>query len=737
MTQIDQLSSVHPIFKSFKNEILFFDQVEKLNRHGDVDIRHLVVHTAGIFLLETKPLIRTLWMSRVIPLADLQYFHVSNSTFTVKSENDSFTIKCKIHLNVAAQIYALRKVLFPQNNNNCVFQIESDILHQFESIDIDFEPESILGERFLGYVFSSTIQYNDDYVKSTYGLLCPDNNVFVINPTILSNPYILEIISSFSCGNEVTEIDFENFDIGQVLDCFYIITHQSKNVKTLVFRGMNFETRLNDLKNLFENAVLNNLTDIIFETCRFCHPDVHLFFDAFSSLKSCVKCLHFSKSLITSYAIDSIFQMLFFSSCFHSLQSLSIRDLTNAEDLSTGIFQLLCCGWVLKSKCMKHLNFSNSSMNIGKLLSNIKDIDCGVLELNLSYNTFTNLSGNLILPGLTNLILNHCTFVSDALYELFSCLSQQKHLAPLTIDVSDALCTPSSFASFYQNSPKLIIPELQTLIWDGNQVSGKNIEPFMKFLKNQPNLSNLSLNFCFDKKDHETTLIQLSDLFKTLRFNQLCIAANGDHGFGQPLTTCLEYLLNNSKNLHLLDITNQRVTDVGLFLVLRQLPPSLEAFYFEGFNPSTVDSICTILSRVTQSNTIKKSLLPELDIVNLYTKTPLDKRSDMKKKIHQVREDFIHKYGFPSKERIPRTQLDTSINFQSAKSSKLTKEVVDKEIMKQIMKEESDYIIIDDYMISYFEELSGVVGTCPIIPLVNEMHQRTSLKSLLGNLGLN
>lgn len=737
MTHADYLSNVDSVFRAFKKQIRCFDQIEIINSRGEIENKHIVVHTAGVFILETKTIIRSFYVSKIMPLFDLQYIHVSSTNFTIKSEKESFTIQNKNHIKIAAEIYSLRQILYPTISSNCVLQVEPDIEEQFEEVEIDYEPENFASERFLGMVYTSKISFSENYAVQTYKLLSEKTDTFVINNNLLSNPYLYEIIITITLDQDMRTIVFDSLELSEFYECFLLLSRKGKNIQSLIFKNMMIKSKIKEFNQVFEGSSLNNITEITFDKCMFYHQEVGTFFEAFTKLKSSVRVLQFTASLITTQALDSIFQMLFFSPCFHSLETLVIRDLTMHENVATQILQLLTCGWVLEKRCLKYLDFSNSSLNVGKLLTAIKDVDCGLLEINVSFNTFTNLSGDFSFSSLTNLILNHCTFVNDALFELFNCLAAGNHQDFLTLDLSDILCTPESLQSFYSKSSDLVIEKLGTLVWDGNQVTGRCIEPFMTFLKNQPNLTNLSLNRCFIKNDHSMTLPLLVDLLRKKSFMQFCLAASGQNGFGPQLSNALDSLISCSKELRLLDITNQNVGDAGLFLVLRQMNPGLQEFYFEGYQPSSVDSLSTVMLKIMSKKQLKKVSWPATDATQLIAKTSIERRNDTKNRVKSLHDEFKRYFNDDVKYENTRLKMDVAVRSLSSRVLKSKPTSLDKECMKAILIEEQEYAIIDEESSHLLEEMSSLVGTRPIISAINEIHCKTSIKSLLDDLGLN
>ena len=732
MSKYDSLLPVHPIFRCFKNEIFMHEQCEISTNNGSFQSRYIVFHTAGLFILETKTFQRSLSLSFVIPLISMKSISVQKQSLTIKTKMANFELKLKKQIELAAKMYVVRSVLLGHENLDFSFEINDELRPEFDSYDFDYTPEHIYASRFISILFSNKkVQYNEEIVKMSCDALVNEFTEFTINQPMLNNPYIAEICMSIALGNSVTKLTLELCELDGFIPPLKKFIQYSTSVRTIVFKSVGITQNLAQCKNLFSDPHLIRLDEIVFEKCKILAPDANAFFDSFTQLESNIKQLRVEGCVMTRESLDAIFQSLFFSNCFHSLETLIITDVSLSEDLSGCLFQLLCCGWVLQKRCLNNLTLRNCGLKVNELLNNLKDLDCGILNLELGYNSFLGLPGTLGLHGLSSLILDHCNFSGDMLLHFFSALEKEQLNGPINIDLSYAVADDSSFLSFYQNAPKLKIQNLNGLVWDGNAITSTTIEPFTSFLKKQTNLSVLSISRCIAKQDQQKALPFLIDLVRNKSFEQFCITATKENAFGSPLVGVIESLIHKSQ-LRILDITGQCIGDIGLFLILREMGPSLEELWFDGFNPTSPDVFLSVCNKVIARQQLKRASWPSSDITPVLSKVHIENRPETLRKIKAVKSTFSKRFGEIIEEDSCRTRINTQIKTEKRSSStEILPPPLEKDILSNNLKTEKEYISYDEETKKLLEECSSVVGTTPILSTKRNIENAITLASLL------
>ena len=734
MTQYEPIFSAHQIFRDFKDLIFMFEQVDKINRHGVPQTRYVVLHTAGIFLLEQKALKRSYSLSRYVPLFSLEILRVTRETIFIFGGGVSMTLKMKKNLKLAAYIYALRMTLYDHQSIKFTFDIDTRLNEQFDQFILEYTPEHPIADRFLGMALAQRVGANESMIKNVYDLLCFNSSRFTITSEMMQSPFIKEIATSISLGTKVETLILDGFDLGEFIPSLKIIISNSSSIKKLYFRDIKFQSHLSDFKDLFKATHLIRLNELSFEKCRILSTDCSIFFDSFSSLESDIKLLSVEGCMMIRSTLDSIFQTLFFSNCFHSLETLSITDVSLSDDLSAGVFQLLCCGWVLQEKKLKTLKLRNCGLKVGKLLDNLKELDCGIETLDLGYNQIDDFPGPLGLHALSVLVLDHCTFSGDMLFQFFDLLSKETGLTKTNIDLSYANADEACFTNFYQNVQKLRIPFLAGLVWDGNPLKSASIEPFFKFLKKQKSLSILSISHCIQRSEQQKSLPFLIDLVRSKQLEQFCIAADKDESFGSPLVGVIESLLHKSQ-IRILDITNQQIGDIGLFLILREMSPVLEELWFDGFAPTTCDVLLNVCTRVFNCKQLKKASWPSSDVTPALSKVGIESRQDFMRRINSLKTEFINKFGELDPTDEIKTKVDTTcltkertLSFTSIKIKRT------KDTMNINLKSEEGFVCYDDETKELLTECSDVMGCAPVLSSISEIEDKISLSALLSTI---
>jgi len=737
MSGLDAVYSSHPVFHAFKKQIYFFEAVNKINRHGISQPRHLVIHTSGVFLLKMKTFQRSFSIARVIPFYSLNSMIITSEAIKLIGSKCEFAFTHRKHLKIAARIYSMRIYLFDHQDLPFNSDIDPKVRDVFDGQIPSFSCDHLLADRFLACVLSLKCNFDEDMLSGTYDMLTQINSEAIVSVSTVNSPFMPAICIAIAYGFEVSVLTIEGFDISVFRQYLSQLFKANSSIRKIVFKNMSFNNNMSEFEHFFSGPHTLRVTDLLFDSCRFTSPDTGIFFDSFSQFDTEIKTLQYTRCTMTRVTLDSIFQSLFFSTCFHSLEQLILSDVTFSEDLNVCIFQLLCCGWVLSKRCLKSLSLRHCNLDIGVLLTRLQTIDCGVLSLDVGRNYFSSPFGNLGLHSLAHLILDGCTFSGKTLHTFFQYLAEEPGQAPLHVDLSCINIPPESLQSFYSEVAGIKISRLKGLVWDGNAISGKSMEDFVLFMKDQPNLNNLSLSRCIPKDDLQKALPYLTELARFKKFEQFCIASTKESQFGVPLVSMIEAMLKRSR-LRVLDITNQGIGDFGLHLILRESGPYLEELWFEGFSPSTHESFITICTSIMGLPSLRKASWPASDARNIQSKLSNDTKSDVYRRITQLRHDFQSRFGDSnietdlSGENLFKTKLNTSYLFNSSPTPVSTPSVqIIEGLVSENIEAEKDYFMADEETQKLLTECKDVVGCRPILSLISKIQDQTTIRHLL------
>ena len=735
--KISSLTLLHPIFRLFPNDLYLLEQCEMINEYGNSNQCFVAFHLSGIFILEIKTFQRNYSISTIIPL-----FYVSNLIATKESllisyfKDKFIELKFQQYLKFAAYFYMVKTIIYDNPNLEFNFEIDESLREKFDSIDISsLSVETNAANQFIGMVLCNK-SFNEYSFMQLYKILKAGNaKTIKINEIVFNNQYINEFVKCISLSNETEEVIIENIELGDFYAHLKIMILYSQSIKTLIFKDTSFQRNFESYKNIFEEPKqLLRIESISFQNCKFISNETNFLFDSFSGCLSHIKNLKVDGCFLTNFTIDYIFQALFFSNCFHSLEMVNFSNISLPDDITLLVFQLLCCGWVLEKKCLATVVLRNCGIKVDELLSRLKDIDCGIISLDLGYNTFYNSIDKLGFGHLEELVLDHCTFTGESLLNFFTLLEKEDPENLITIDLSRILADDKCLSNFYQNSSKLRIPKLNGLLWNDNKITSSTIEHFSNFLKMQPNLMILSISRCIQPEDRQNCLPFLVDLVRSHPFEQFCIATTNDNSFGSSLVPLIEVLVKES-HLRLLDITNQNIGDIGMSIILTNTS-SLEELWFDDFHPSTAESFINICNLVLKHPNLKFASFPNKDAAFILLNLRFEQRSNFNKQINALKTAFQEKFGAPNNNTKDeqKPNIDTRVQTKKKTKPEFFFHSIDREKFSQILELEKCFQLYynDQDSIDIFKECSDVIGSTPILKQIEENEQKTSIATLVS-----
>lgn len=153
------------------------------------------------------------------------------------------------------------------------------------------------------------------------------------------------------------------------------------------------------------------------------------------------------------------------------------------------------------------------------------------------------------------------------------------------------------------------MPSIRTLFFDENVMVASQINKFINFVKNQPNLKNLSVNCSIDISNSPSGFFSFIEYCSLHDLSALSIRGDREFSYGFLNLN----LIQKIQSIECLDITNQRIGQKGLELLLPLIEGGrLKEVYFDGSNVSSFQFLCQFCSTLLTSK-MKYASFPEND----------------------------------------------------------------------------------------------------------------------------
>ena len=149
MENAELLKDIHPSFHVAATKVYVNEVVQKVNTHGVLQERILIVTNSGIFLLQQRTFPRSYYVSRIIPFSQLVLIIVDESTMQFYCGGVTMKLRHPKHVQIASIVYSVRVGLFGDKPRPAKIEIAESVQDSFGTSDFDFESDSILGDSFL------------------------------------------------------------------------------------------------------------------------------------------------------------------------------------------------------------------------------------------------------------------------------------------------------------------------------------------------------------------------------------------------------------------------------------------------------------------------------------------------------------------------------------------------------------------------------------------------------------
>ena len=195
--------------------------------------------------------------------------------------------------------------------------------------------------------------------------------------------------------------------------------------------------------------------------------------------------------------------------------------------------------------------------------------------------------------------------------------------------------------------------------------------------------------------------------------------------------------------LRILDISDNKVGDRIMDLVVGALPTTLKEFYFAGYEPSDVNSIFRVCEALLTYRTLVHASWPSNDIKPaLKNLTPVA-RPTVFKVVQQLRQKFIDRFGYSNDMSIADTnemmsKFTTMVNTAPLVMPKMKHHRQETNDKKSHHSRNSNpttkFIEYDSTLTKMIQECGYAVGDDPLLTILREIDSETDIPVLASGL---
>lgn len=157
------------------------------------------------------------------------------------------------------------------------------------------------------------------------------------------------------------------------------------------------------------------------------------------------------------------------------------------------------------------------------------------------------------------------------------------------------------------------MPSLEVIFFDGNSMSATQTIQFINFLRNQPNLKNLSICRSIDVKNSPFGFLSFVDYCSSQSILALSICGDSEKSNEFSYGLMNLNLIGQIESIECLDISNQKIGQKGLEMLLPLIiDGKLKEIYFDGSNVNSFHFLCRFCTTLLLSK-IKYASFPEND----------------------------------------------------------------------------------------------------------------------------
>ena len=637
MLSQEQLQSMCPIFKLQSVTVLWNDVVQKVNRHGQIQIRNCVVASPGIFLFEKRQM-GGYRFSRVIGYSQIESIESDGQELTITGNNTKIEIIHKQIPEIIPYIVEIRGSLFDPIEGTFSKKIQKTI---DESMFV-FDTQYPLAQRFISNSLPF-IESDLDQIIEISKVLENVTNKVVFSPDIVLTNLLAPLVQAVSVDTEVSVLEMVSLDFNDFVTPLQYILSSNHYITTLVFRGIVFCGESTNLVDFFKTRVLAPINTISFEHCELSSNKFTNFLLAFSKFKCRIATIDAKDCSFSSETIRALFIALFQSPCFPFLREFSLCGESLPDEVQSLVLLLSDKVRCRLQSSFKVLHLNSLKLNASEVIASLEECDSSLSVVTLIGSSMKQMIEKPIstFHKLKEINISNAWVTDDALLSFFKSLSGASQ-APSLIVCDHLHMTENSFTKFYEEASQFTYPSITSFSWENNTVKGTSISAFFEFLEKMPNAVDVSISntiYC----DNETVQEQLINFIQKRPIERFIIRGYGKTSFGTVFVNVLRTLASLG-TVKALDITGQCVNDDGLTILTEMINTSLTAVSFDAQQPTSAAPLIDALEAL-QNQRVEFATWPEENVRIAVSKVPIKKKGEIMRQFDNLKKRFSSKFN--------------------------------------------------------------------------------------------
>ena len=675
-------TTLNPLFRLSTTKILWSGKIKRIKSAKSKKKQILIIATPGIFFVERKTFPRTYSVSKYFSFTEIRLILIDSDSVIISFETknnvkENLTITSKERVKFCSIIFSLIKSLYGENLN---FRLEctSTIKKQFDSSSYLYETQCPLVDRFNNFLLTSRILKNSnlDLINENIELLKHTKHNFTFTGDLSASTFVSQIVQSISYDSEITTLTLLSLNFSSFLPHFLPILQQNNIISEIAMENVSFIGKLSLLSNCHPKL---RATKFIFNNCELKTNDFISFIKFFQNVDSKIKSLEFNKCVINSKSIEHIFHAISNYECFKELNSLSFHDISPGTITGPLIIKLFSSNWISNNHCFNTLNLINCGLDIPSFIipifskkSSIENIDFGGNNFLHNISDFPSNSSTLFFPS--NLSFSKCIFSISSFQQLMKLIAESNVIS-LNFDYLDVNIQNSNenIDNLYDAFLNCKLNQLASFSWDDNPMNCENIEKFMAFLTiNNESLQHLSLSNSI-RNNIEKSMTFFNNFIDSSKLLSLIIRGTDSCYLGEHFYPPLQKIIDQ-KNIRILDITNQKIGQQGLLLLLELvLSTDIEELYFDGTGVTVPEVLIKFCNDLMETR-LNKASWPENDEKLIISNASIQIKQDVKKALEAAKEPFITRFGRPdpAQKAMPKRARSSSLISISSNQRMIT-----------------------------------------------------------------
>ena len=691
-----QLSQNHPVLQISDAKVVWQGNVNKINTHGKFQPRYLLVTSSAIFMFKTKTFPRSYQLVRILPIASLRKLTLTPSDLTIDSVKHSLTLQNQEATQLCSIIYTLHETVFPDHKMN--FSFDDSLREKLEETIFIYEPQSILGERFLSYCTDLDTKFTYEDVKEVYQYLKESNGTFYIKNEMIDSPLFTALTKTAAYSSDITSLIIEHANFAKACKMFIPVCKDNSSIKHVIFKNVDFKGTGSILYDAFANGCIFSANQFTFLDCDMTTSDITCILDFFQIYTHEVNKVVFEKCAFSQDSIMDTLQSIFVSPCFGRLRSLIFLS-PKCDSFIDAALILFSSSWMIEEQCLRELSLINCGLDLSKLLPQIMQYETGLVRLNLSENYFSQpltFKVQKSFHDIDELILQNVNFPDTTFTEFLKVLSTSDP-SPSLLDLSDPKIMSCDLAGVYASLQQINLPELKTLCWKGIEISNsRRLQSFLDFVCSMPLIKELDITDCL--KDLHSNADDIINVINHKHIEKIGFGGCEDddklHVFMNKLSNC--------PSLKSISINNVKLTSEAI-KPLKFLIPQLEEFRLDGCTSTSTGDLEDLCRTVLTSDNIKKASFPDLFQKGALSSVPQNKRTEKIRIIEDLKNKYENKFCNDEEEDLSDRQHKILRSATKRGEALLAEMTMDSELQALLsccMNGSVRNVLLDSYMTS-------------------------------------